>query len=387
MQRRARPPGQSSTCRWRATLQQFRAPHRRAQTPSRKQAPTPQTGSPADGCREIPRTRQPCRGESAAGRARRTGWRASPSRRRMPCARRPYGRRSGRSRRSGRTPRPAPRRRSRQSPSDPDAGPGRRTSRLEQLGLGLFEVAEEYLLEAWLGADEVNNSRAAYRPQQRLEAPMHAACHSLAGHRHRLDAVRVSYLLFGNRLAGSELQLDVVTTDVSELIQLRDTHQLAVADNPNSVADVLDLGQDVRRKKNRRAIIAGFAQKQVELLLVQRVEATGGLVEDQQVGPVHEREHDRELLLVAARVLAKTPAEVELESLGEGMHLPRVDAAAHTAQIGNHLAAAEAAELRHVPGQVADPALDFDRIADAVHAEDVSRPARRPEHSYTQAAH
>src|SRR5437773_3979495 len=148
---------------------------------------------------------------------------------------------------------------------------------------------------------------------------------------------------------------------------------------------MLDLGEDVRRKKGRRARIAGLTKQLVELLLVQRVEAAGRLVEDEQLRPVHEGEHDAELLLVAARVFAKAAAEVQVEAFGDVAHDLGVGAAAHASEVGDHLLAAQAAELRHVAGHVADLVLDGDGVALAVEAEDVGGAEGRPDRAHEAA--
>src|SRR4029077_746158 len=116
-----------------------------------------------------------------------------------------------------------------------------------------------------------------------------------------------------------------------------------------------------------------LAHQCVELLLVQRVEAARRLVQDQQIGPVHEGQQDRELLLVSARVLAKPAAEVEVETLRDRADVALVHPSAHASEVGDDLAAPQAAELWHVAGQVADLALDLDRLTDAVEAEYVRR--------------
>ena len=90
-----------------------------------------------------------------------------------------------------------------------------------------------------------------------------------------------------------------------------------MADDPDAIAYVLDLGQHVRRKEHRRPRIPSFADELVEDLLMQRIEPAGRLVEDQHRRTVHERDHQKELLFVPVRVLAIPAAKVEVESLGE----------------------------------------------------------------------
>src|SRR5467141_4574393 len=125
------------------------------------------------------------------------------------------------------------------------------------------------------------------------------------------DSGRSAQLRLRNRFVRREFDLDPMEADAPQLLELRHLDQPARAQDADSVAYMLDLGQDVRGEKDRGAGVAGLAQQRVELLLVQRIKAAGRLIEDQQVWFVHEREHDRELLLVAARVLAKRATQVE----------------------------------------------------------------------------
>src|SRR5207248_6395458 len=212
--------------------------------------------------------------------------------------------------------------------------------------------------------------RVADRAEQRLEASTHPARHPLTGHGHVLDSLRTTDLRTRHGGVLREFDLHVMDANPSQLVELRDADESPIANDPDAIADMLDLGQDMRREKDRRAVVPGLAQQGVELLLVQRVEAAGRLVEDEKVRPVHEREHDRELLLVAARVFAKAPAEVEVEALGQLAHAPAVDAAPHAAQVGDDLASPKTPKLRHVTRQVPDLPLDVDRVAHGVEAKD-----------------
>ncbi len=78
-----------------------------------------------------------------------------------------------------------------------------------------------------------------------------------------------------------------MSADVMEVLQVRDPDEPAGAKDSDPVADMLDLGEDMRRKEL------------VELLLVQRIEPARRLVEDEEIGLVHEGEQDSELSLVA----------------------------------------------------------------------------------------
>src|SRR5690348_10051390 len=85
------------------------------------------------------------------------------------------------------------------------------------------------------------------------------------------DSLGVPYGLLGNVAALGELELDAVEADAMELGKVGHLYQPARADDPDLVADVLDLGEDVGREEDRGAAVALLAQQSVELLLVERV--------------------------------------------------------------------------------------------------------------------
>src|SRR5258708_1647048 len=158
-----------------------------------------------------------------------------------------------------------------------------------------------------------------------------------------------------------------------QLVEVCDVHQPARSDDADAVAQVLDLGKDVRGKEDRGSILASFGGQVEELLLVEGVEATGRLVEDEQWWLVHERDDDPELPLVAAGVFAIAAAEVEAESFGQVAYDLEIRAATQRTQVRDHLGAAQATELGHLARHVADLAFDGDVLAEAVEPEDVGR--------------
>ena len=91
----------------------------------------------------------------------------------------------------------------------------------------------------------------------------------------------------------------------------------ALADQADPIGDVLHLGQDVRGEEDRAAALGGLGDQLVERLLHERVEAARRLVEDEQVGVVHERLDEPDLLPVSARELLDPAVEVEVEPFRE----------------------------------------------------------------------
>ena len=72
-------------------------------------------------------------------------------------------------------------------------------------------------------------------------------------------------------------------------------------------------------------VAAASRTSSAELVLQQRVEPARRLVEDEQLGTVHERLHEPELLAVALRELADRPVEHDAEALDERVPQPRID--------------------------------------------------------------
>src|SRR4029078_4251378 len=116
-------------------------------------------------------------------------------------------------------------------------------------------------------------------------------------------------------------------------------HQPAITDDRHAGAGLLDLGQDVRAQEDRPTLGLGLANELVEGLLDERVEARGGLVEDQQVRAMLEGDHQPDLLLVALAQLLVLPARVNVEPLEKLALITRVAPAAKVREVLDGLAA------------------------------------------------
>ena len=91
-------------------------------------------------------------------------------------------------------------------------------------------------------------------------------------------------------------------------------------------------------------------------------------------GPVLERDDQADLLLVALRVLLEPAARVEVEALDELGHVAGIDATAQVGEVLDGVAAGEPVVEVELAGQVADPAVDGDRVGGRLDAEDLARP-------------
>ena len=84
----------------------------------------------------------------------------------------------------------------------------------------------------------------------------------------------------------------------------------------------------MRGKEHRRPGGLRFPHQFQHRFLVERVEAGGRLIEDQQLGPVHERLYQPDLLLIAAGVFAERHIEIQFQPPAHLFHEALIHAAA-----------------------------------------------------------
>src|SRR5205814_6861505 len=106
--------------------------------------------------------------------------------------------------------------------------------------------------------------------------------------------------------------------EIAEGLDPVDLGEPSVADDRYAIAGLLDLAEDVAREEDRAALALGLTDDLVERLLDQRIEARGGLVEDQQVRPMLESDDQPDLLLVALRVLPELARQVDVAQVQIG---------------------------------------------------------------------
>ena len=126
--------------------------------------------------------------------------------------------------------------------------------------------------------------------------------------------------------------------------------QAAIAHERHAVADALHLGQQMGREKDGPPFLPHLVEQGVELVLDERVETGRGLVQDQQVRPVHERLDEGDLALVARRELPYLAREVARQSFGELIDQGPVDAVPQGAQETKVLGARQVTVEGQLPG-------------------------------------
>ena len=144
----------------------------------------------------------------------------------------------------------------------------------------------------------------------------------------------------------------------------------APGDDDHPAADRLDLGHDVGREQDR-VPVAQLADQGADLADLDRVEAGGRLVEDQDVGVVDHRLGQPDPLAKASREVAEDPV-LDVRQPAPGDHLadrPPAPRAGHVLELGPEAQVLPDPHLgveRHVLGQVADLAADLQRLVQDV---------------------
>src|ERR1035437_3276733 len=197
-------------------------------------------------------------------------------------------------------------------------------------------VGQEDLLKARFDTPDVPDFEARGGLDERVEAAHDRAAERLAVHREVLDAGQVSECLHRNLAAEIDLELAQ-----GALLQPRDRfdgEQPALADDPNTVAQVLDFGQLMRGDEDRPSFGTSLLAQTLELQLDEWVQAGRRLVEDEQIGPDHEGCDKTDLLLVAAREALDLLRRVELDTLDQILAVDLVNATLEVAEVGEQLA-------------------------------------------------
>ncbi len=156
-------------------------------------------------------------------------------------------------------------------------------------------------------------------------------------------------------------------------------HHPATSQHGDPVGHVLHLVEHVRRQEDGATGIGGLAGHHAERLLHEGIEATGRLVEHQQVGFVHERVDHRDLAPVAERQLAHRSVEVGTEPIGELADLVTERATADRGVVLEVVTPAQPGGEVDVARQVADAGAQFDAVTTGVEAEHGRRARRGPQ--------
>ena len=176
-----------------------------------------------------------------------------------------------------------------------------------------------------------------------------------------------------------ELDLQALDGDLAEVLERVDDHEPALAEDRQAVGDALDLRQGVRGQEHRAALGADLAEERVKALLHEGIQTGDRLIQDQQLGFVHEGLDQSELLSVAGRQLADRAIEIGVEALGQGVAHARVDSTAELREVVEHHPPGQLRVHRQITGQEADPSADLEAVLAHVEPEHPSRARGRPD--------
>jgi len=117
----------------------------------------------------------------------------------------------------------------------------------------------------------------------------------------------------------------------------------------------------------------------VEALLDQRVQAGDRLVEDQELGLVHEGLDETHFLAAARGQLVHRPVQRRVEALDQLIADGGIDPSAQRGEVVQDGSAGQLGMQREVAGQEADAAADLPAVGAAVQVEQRGRPRGRPD--------
>jgi hypothetical protein len=118
------------------------------------------------------------------------------------------------------------------------------------------------------------------------------------------------------------------------------------------------LGDPDEQAQDGAALVPGTEHVLLEDGLHDRVDAGGGLVEDEELGPGGQGRHQRHLLAVALRVGPALLRGVELEALDQLVAAGLVEVTAQPAEQVDDLAAAEVGPEGDVAGHVGEAVVE-----------------------------
>src|SRR6266566_7249702 len=163
-----------------------------------------------------------------------------------------------------------------------------------------------------------------------------------------------------------ERDRDFVALDVLEFGHATHAHQLPLTNDPYAGTGLFDLAQDVRGQKDGTSLIAHFFDHPIELLLVERVQAIGRLIQNKHTRAVHKGLNQHHLALIATRIVAKLAAGVQVQSLDKLLKIGLIDASAQMSEVFQNLPAGKIGIQRWFSGQIANQPLNLYRLLPTV---------------------
>jgi len=156
------------------------------------------------------------------------------------------------------------------------------------------------------------------------------------------------------------------------------------ADDPDPVRDVLDLVEGMRRKEDGPSVINGLVQEGADLALDERVQASRGLVEDDEVRTAHERLDETELLAISLGELTNRTIENDAEPVAKTIPQRLVDRAPKSRERIELLATSQPIRETEVTWQIPHTATGHDTLPPGVVAEDLCAPSARSDETEEQ---
>src|SRR6266571_1105342 len=231
-------------------------------------------------------------------------------------------------------------------------------------------ITQEYVFQARLVAGQTYDSILRCCLNYRIRSTLHSQTQRMPTRQCLYLFYPVQRLERFCRDSISERDRNFVVFNVLELGHDTHAHQLPFTNDPHTGAGLFDLAQDVRGQKDRASLISHFLDHPVELLLVERIQAIGRLIQNQYARAMHKGLNQHYLAFIATGIVAKLAAGIQVQSLDKLLEIGLIDASAQMSKVFQNLSAGQIGVQRWFSGEIANQPLNLHRLLPTVQPSD-----------------
>ena len=158
-------------------------------------------------------------------------------------------------------------------------------------------------------------------------------------------------------------------------------HALAGTDDGHRITEGFDLGEHVARQQHGASTLALGAHRSLEYRFHERVETTGGLVEEEKLDVRSEGSNQCHLLAVTLGIPPGSARGIEFELLDQGISTSRVDAPAEPTEQVDDLASRQLWPETDLAGHISQSKVEFRGVTPRVAAEEFDMATVGPQQS------
>ena len=177
----------------------------------------------------------------------------------------------------------------------------------------LFVVVHEDFFQRGLFDGQIGNLYSADLLQHRVDVTFEEEIDRTIFRLHIGDSWQVK----GGRGETLRFNVELLIVVLLQATDIGDLGNLALANDADARAQALDFAQNVGGEENGDTAGVLLADEVEEITLHERVEAGGGLIEEEQLGAMQQALHDADFLLVAVGEVADAAVHLKLHDVGQ----------------------------------------------------------------------